>query len=135
MLPNQSITNFSRFVYRISGMKHGVKKAIKVKVYGTECYDVSISMELGKLILDKRLPELVDVKKIYVIYEVFYAQSVSVSVTIGECVNFLIRFQCCCCCCAYLSSRHRTASGANCWTIRTLFIALTTSCLEESAPA
>jgi len=65
-------------------MKHGIKKAIKVKIYGTECYDVSISMELGKLILDKRLPELVDVKKIYVIYEVFYAQSVSVSVTIGK---------------------------------------------------
>lgn len=77
--------NFNdKFVFRISGMKHGVKKAIKVKISGTECYDVSISMELGKLILDKRLPELTDVKKIYVIYEVFYAQSVSVSVTIGE---------------------------------------------------
>ena len=36
--------------------------------------------------------------------------------------------------CAYLSSCHRTASDANCWTTRTLFIAVTTSWLEESAP-
>lgn len=72
-----------RYVYRVSGMKNGVKKSIKIKINGTECFDVSISMELGKLILDNRLPELQDVKKIYVIYEVFYAQSLSVSVTIG----------------------------------------------------
>ena len=36
---------------------------------------------------------------------------------------------------AYLSSYQRRASNANYWTIRTLFIAMTTSCLEESAPA
>ena len=38
------------------------------------------------------------------------------------------------CCSAYLSS-HQTASDANYWTIRTLFIAMATSWLEESAPA
>ena len=32
-----------------------------------------------------------------------------------------------CCCSAYLSSCHRTASDVNYWTIRTLFIAMTTS--------
>ena len=74
----------------MSGMKHGVKKSIKIKINGTECFDVCLSMELGKLVLDKRLPELVDVKKIYVIYEVFYAQMVSVSVTIGEIITGLI---------------------------------------------
>ena len=36
---------------------------------------------------------------------------------------------------AYLSSWHRTASDAYYWTTLTLFIAMTTSCLEESAPA
>ncbi|XP_078489570.1 uncharacterized protein C11orf42-like [Ciona intestinalis] len=77
--------NFNpKFVYRISGMKDGVKKAIKIKISGSECYDVSLSMELGKLVLDKRLPSLDGVKKLFVIFEVFYAQSVSVSVTIGE---------------------------------------------------
>ena len=65
-------------------MKNGVKKAVKIKISGTECFDVSISMELGKLVLDKRLPALADVKKLFVIYEMFYAQSVSVSVTIGK---------------------------------------------------
>ena len=42
----------------------------------------------------------------------------------------------CCCCCfcgAYWSSCHWTASYVNYWTIRTLFIAITTSCFEESA--
>ena len=38
------------------------------------------------------------------------------------------------CCCAYLSF-YWTMSDANCWTIYTLFIALTTLWLEESAPA
>ena len=33
------------------------------------------------------------------------------------------------------SSCHRTESDANYWTTRTLFIAMTTSYLEESAPA
>ena len=32
-----------------------------------------------------------------------------------------------------ISSCHRTASDANYWTIRALFIAMTTSCSEESA--
>ena len=41
----------------------------------------------------------------------------------------------CYCCCVYLSSGYRTASDANCWAVRTLFIALATSQLEESAPA
>jgi len=81
---DRSLLNFPRFVYRISGMRDGVKKAVKIKVNGTECYDVSLSMELGRLVLDKRLPELNDVKKLYVIFEVFYAQSISVSVTIGK---------------------------------------------------
>ena len=40
-----------------------------------------------------------------------------------------------CCCFAYSSSCYKTASVANCWTIRILFIALTTSYLEESVPA
>ena len=74
---------FCRYVYKTSGMKNGVKKSIKIKINGTDCYDVSLTMELGKLILDKTLPELNDVKKIFVIYEVYYAQSMSVSVTIG----------------------------------------------------
>ena len=39
-----------------------------------------------------------------------------------------------CCCCACLSSCHLTASDANYWTIRTLFIASTISCLGETAP-
>ena len=39
-----------------------------------------------------------------------------------------------CCCCAYLSYCHQTASDAKYWTIRALFIAVTTSRLEESAP-
>ena len=38
-------------------------------------------------------------------------------------------------CSAYLSSCHQIASDAKYWTIRALFIAMTTSCLEESAPA
>ncbi|XP_039274277.2 uncharacterized protein C11orf42-like [Styela clava] len=77
--------NFNdKFVYRISGMKNGVKKAVKIKINGTECFDVSLSMELGKLVLDKRLEELDAVKKIFIIFEVFFANSVSVSVTIGE---------------------------------------------------
>ena len=37
--------------------------------------------------------------------------------------------------CAYLFSCHRTASDAKYWTIRTLIITMTTSWLEESAPA
>ena len=35
---------------------------------------------------------------------------------------------------AYLSSCHRTASDANYWAIRVLFIALTTLCCKKSAP-
>ena len=38
-------------------------------------------------------------------------------------------------CRAYISSCHEIASDAKYWTIRALFIAMTTSCLEESAPA
>ena len=38
-------------------------------------------------------------------------------------------------CSAYLSFCHQIASDAKYWTIRALFIAMTTSCLEESAPA
>ena len=38
-------------------------------------------------------------------------------------------------CGTYLSSCHQIASDAKYWTIRALFIAMTTSCLEESAPA
>ena len=37
--------------------------------------------------------------------------------------------------CAYLSSCHRTVSDANCWTLRTLFISMTTPRLEEFSPA
>ena len=37
----------------------------------------------------------------------------------------LLHFACCCCCSAYLSLCHRTASDANCWMIRTFFIAIT----------
>lgn len=65
-------------------MKNGVKKAIKIKINRTECFDVSLSLELGKLVLDKRLPELQDVKKVFIIFEVFYAQSISISVTLGK---------------------------------------------------
>lgn len=66
-------------------MRNGVKKAVKIKINGTECYDVSLSLELGKLMLDKRLPELKhNVKKIFIIFEVFYAKSITVSVTIGK---------------------------------------------------
>ena len=39
----------------------------------------------------------------------------------------------CCCSCAFLSSCCLTASDANYWTMRTLFFAMTTSCLKESA--
>ena len=39
------------------------------------------------------------------------------------------------CCIAYLLSCHQTASDTNYWTIRTLFIAIISSCLEESVPA
>lgn len=73
-----------KFVYRISGVKNGVKKAVKIKINETECFDVSLSMELGKLVLDKSLPELEGVKKLFIIFEVYYASSVSVSVTIGD---------------------------------------------------
>ena len=37
-------------------------------------------------------------------------------------------------CCAYSFSCYRTASDANYWMIRTLFIAILSSCLEISAP-
>ena len=43
-------------------------------------------------------------------------------------------FSNCCCCIVYLFSRHRTASDTKYCMIRTLFIAMSTSCLEESAP-
>ena len=39
------------------------------------------------------------------------------------------------CCCAYLFSCHRTASDANYWRVRTLFITIIISWLEKSAPA
>ena len=38
-------------------------------------------------------------------------------------------------CSAYLSTCHQIASDAKFWTIRALFMAMTTSCLKESAPA
>ena len=72
------------FVYRCSGTKGGIKKSIKVKIQGTECYDVSLSMELGKLVLNRRNPDLHPAKHVYIIFEVFYANFMSVSVTIGE---------------------------------------------------
>ena len=65
-------------------MKNGIKKVIKIKVNGTECFDISLSVELGKLLLNRDLPQLQSVKKIFIIYAVFYASSISVSVMIGK---------------------------------------------------
>lgn len=56
---------------------------IKIQIFGAECFDVSLSVELGKLALNKQIPDLNTVKKIFIIYAVFYASSLSVSVTIG----------------------------------------------------
>ena len=51
----------------------------------------------------------------------------SAALALHEQDNAEVESEYCCCCCANLSSCHRTASDANCCTIRTLLIALTTS--------
>jgi hypothetical protein len=74
----------SSYVYKVVGQKGGVKKSVKVKVEGTKCFDVCLSMQLGQLMVDTTLQQMKDVKKIYIIYQVFYANHISINVTIGE---------------------------------------------------
>ena len=81
---SDSHTSFFRYVYSVSDIKHGIKKSIKIKLDGVESYDVSLLLDSGAVQLDNSKPELKKTKKVYVIFEVFYARSASVSVTIGN---------------------------------------------------
>lgn len=73
------------FVYRVSNKKDCIKKGIKVRLTGLKCYDVQMTMNVGDLRLDfEKFPHLKGVQKLFVIYQTFYTETMSVSVTIGE---------------------------------------------------
>ena len=65
-------------------MKRAKKKEIKVEIAGAACEHVKLEIPPGTK-MNTRKPDLKDVKNVYVVYEVFYAESVVVSVSIGEC--------------------------------------------------
>ena len=71
-------------MYKVVGQKNGVKKSVKAKITGTRCFDVCLSMQLGQLVMDTSLDEMRDVNKFYIIYQVFYANHISINVTIGK---------------------------------------------------
>ena len=75
------------YYYRVSNMKGNLKKGIKVRIQGCKAYDVTMRFKVGELRLDyEKHPRLRDenIQKIFIVYQTFYSEKISVSVTIGE---------------------------------------------------
>ena len=63
------------FYYRVSNMDHidGIKKGVKIHLYGTKAYDIAMNIPVGHLRFDyQKNPHLRGVNKVFIVHQTYW---------------------------------------------------------------
>lgn len=83
----REITNYHiqpKICLKYSNVLNGQRKGVKITLENCKAYEVAASVRKGDLELNMEIQQFQDTDRIYIIHEIFYADSVKVSITIGE---------------------------------------------------